>query len=128
MFSGCCLEDVVKISIKKEKYGYFVKWKPILLQEYMQCVTAVDGQWLAELGPMFFSLKETGKSGSAKRRQAQVHLQEMEAQMKEAQAEIEARREERERREAASIRRVEIATPGHPGGATPRRTPHRLGL
>ncbi|KAI9100678.1 hypothetical protein DFS34DRAFT_496914 [Phlyctochytrium arcticum] len=31
-------------------------------KEYMQCVTAVDAQWLAELGPMFFSLKEKGFS------------------------------------------------------------------
>jgi pre-mRNA-splicing factor ATP-dependent RNA helicase DHX38/PRP16 len=31
-------------------------------KEYMQCVTAVDGQWLAELGPMFFTVKETGIS------------------------------------------------------------------
>lgn len=30
-------------------------------KEYMHCVTAVDGRWLAELGPMFFSVKETGK-------------------------------------------------------------------
>lgn len=27
-------------------------------KEYMQCVTAVDPDWLAELGPMFFTLKE----------------------------------------------------------------------
>lgn len=32
-------------------------------KEYMQCVTAVDGHWLAELGPMFFSVKETGRYG-----------------------------------------------------------------
>ena len=25
----------------------------------MQCVTAVDGHWLAELGPMFFTVKES---------------------------------------------------------------------
>ena len=31
-------------------------------QEYMQCVTAVDGLWLAELGPMFFSVKESNLS------------------------------------------------------------------
>lgn len=31
-------------------------------QEYMQCVTAVDGEWLAELGPMFYSVKQAGKS------------------------------------------------------------------
>ena len=31
-------------------------------QEYMQCVTAVDGEWLAELGPMFFSIKESNRT------------------------------------------------------------------
>lgn len=31
-------------------------------KEYMQCVTAVDGEWLAELGPMFYSVKQAGKS------------------------------------------------------------------
>lgn len=33
-----------------------------VLQEYMQCVTAVDGEWLAELGPMFYSIKHAGRS------------------------------------------------------------------
>lgn len=28
----------------------------------MQCVTAVDGHWLAELGPMFYSVKDALKS------------------------------------------------------------------
>ena len=31
-------------------------------KEFMQCVTAVDPHWLAELGPMFFSVKETDYS------------------------------------------------------------------
>lgn len=31
-------------------------------KEYMQSVTAVDAQWLAELGPMFYSVKETIKT------------------------------------------------------------------
>jgi hypothetical protein len=26
-------------------------------KEYMQCVTAVEPEWLAEMGPMFFSIK-----------------------------------------------------------------------
>lgn len=33
-------------------------------KEYMQCVTAVDGHWLAELGPMFYSVKENKKGGA----------------------------------------------------------------
>ena len=28
----------------------------------MQCVTAVEGQWLAELGPMFYSVKDSSKT------------------------------------------------------------------
>ncbi|XP_046397224.1 pre-mRNA-splicing factor ATP-dependent RNA helicase PRP16 [Ischnura elegans] len=101
-------------------------------KEYMQCVTAVDGHWLAELGPMFFSVKETGRSGRDKRRQALEHLQEMESQMKVAQQELQSRREEKERQGQASIRRVEIVTPGirdpESSSSTPRRTPARLGL
>jgi pre-mRNA-splicing factor ATP-dependent RNA helicase DHX38/PRP16 len=30
-------------------------------KEYMRTVTAVDAKWLAELGPMFFSIKESYK-------------------------------------------------------------------
>lgn len=32
-------------------------------KEYMRSVTAVDGEWLAELGPMFFSIKVLRNSG-----------------------------------------------------------------
>lgn len=70
----------------------------------MQCVTAVEGHWLAELGPMFFSVKETGRSGLAKRRQALEHLQEMEGQMKLAQEEIRLRKEQEERKLQAGAR------------------------
>jgi len=31
-------------------------------KEYMQCVTAVDGHWLADLGPMFYSVKDASKT------------------------------------------------------------------
>ncbi|XP_044269534.1 pre-mRNA-splicing factor ATP-dependent RNA helicase PRP16 [Tribolium madens] len=93
-------------------------------REYMQCVTAVDGHWLAELGPMFFSLKETGKSGRAKKKQAAEHLQEMENQMQVAQEEMRARKEAADKREAAMNKGQEIVS----AGATPRRTPARFGL
>lgn len=94
----------------------------------MQCVTAVDGHWLAELGPMFFSVKETGRSGRAKRKQALEHLQEMESQMKIAQEEIKARKEEAEKRELAGQRKTEILTPGVKDPGTPKRSPARFGL
>ncbi|XP_052872660.1 pre-mRNA-splicing factor ATP-dependent RNA helicase PRP16 [Anopheles cruzii] len=91
-------------------------------KEYMQCATSVDGHWLAELGPMFFSVKETGKSGRDKRRQAVEHQNAMEVQMREAQLEIEQRKLD-EAKQQLGIKQ-EIVTPG----ATPRRTPARIGL
>ncbi|XP_048487805.1 pre-mRNA-splicing factor ATP-dependent RNA helicase PRP16 [Plutella xylostella] len=91
-------------------------------KEYMHCVTAVDGRWLAELGPMFFSVKETGKSNRDKRKEAAVHLQRMEEEMR--QAEIKMAENKRKKEEDVPIKQ-EIATPGF---NTPRITPHRLGL
>ncbi|KAF7995979.1 hypothetical protein HCN44_008734 [Aphidius gifuensis] len=100
-------------------------------KEYMQCVTAVDGHWLAELGQIFFSVKETGGSGKANRKQAMLHMHEMEGQMKEAEAEMRTRAKEESEKQQASIRKKEILTPGIREPGTPalyRRTPARLGL
>lgn len=94
-------------------------------KEYMQCATSVDGYWLAELGPMFFSVKESGRSGREKKKQAAEHLQEMEQQMKQAQEQMEADKVEAAHREEALVPKQEILTPG---GQTPRRTPKRFGL
>ncbi|XP_013134537.1 PREDICTED: pre-mRNA-splicing factor ATP-dependent RNA helicase PRP16 isoform X1 [Papilio polytes] len=91
-------------------------------REYMHCVTAVDARWLAHLGPMFFSVKETGKSNRDKKKEAAVHLQKMEEEMKEAEQKM--AEEKRKRDEEVPVKQ-EIATPGL---NTPRRTPHRLGL
>ncbi|KAL7027917.1 hypothetical protein ACKWTF_005655 [Chironomus riparius] len=96
-------------------------------KEYMQCATAVDGYWLAELGPMFFSVKESGKSGRDKRRQAAEHLHKMEAQMQEAQVEIEREKQANAEKQEAILAKQEIVTPGSTE-KTPRRTPARIGL
>ena len=63
----------------------------------MQCVTAVDGQWLAELGPMFYSVKDAEKSRTERKAAAMVHMNEMEEEMKRAQDTIRSRKEEAER-------------------------------
>ncbi len=42
-------------------------------KEYMQCVTAVEPEWLAELGPMFFSIKETHTSRLEQRQKVGAH-------------------------------------------------------
>lgn len=106
-------------------------------KEYMQCVTAVDGNWLAELGPMFYSVKDASKSKSDRIKAATESMNAMEEEMKKAEEQIKARKEEAERSQLASIRKttiVEMGTP-HPRKegrtpelGTPRRTPQRFGL
>ena len=92
-------------------------------KEYMQCVTAVEPHWLAEFGPMFFSIKESHSS----MQQSKARQKEEKAKMKAEMAEVEARKEEEARlaaeREAqtAARQRAQIVTPGRrsePG--TPR--------
>uniref|UniRef100_T1J2J4 RNA helicase n=1 Tax=Strigamia maritima TaxID=126957 RepID=T1J2J4_STRMM len=100
-------------------------------KEYMQCVTAVDGLWLAELGPMFYSVKESAKSRLEKYKQSQKNLNAMEEEMALAQEQLRVRKEEQEAKAQALRRKGEIYTPGHrdPGTPlTPRRSPARFGL
>jgi pre-mRNA-splicing factor ATP-dependent RNA helicase DHX38/PRP16 len=92
-------------------------------KEYMQCVTAVEPQWLAEFGPMFFTLKESHSSmlkSKAKRKEDKAKME----------AEMQAKREEEEERDAASRmrdderrarQRSQIVTPGQRSiSGTPR--------
>ena len=106
-------------------------------KEYMQCVTAVDGYWLAELGPMFFSVKESGKSRSEGKKIAVEHLKNMEREMKAAEMEIKRRKEEEEAKAEKERRKSVIATPGRKPEqfeasdkkpVTPKRTPYRFGI
>ncbi|XP_050971446.1 pre-mRNA-splicing factor ATP-dependent RNA helicase PRP16 [Labeo rohita] len=100
-------------------------------KEYMQCVTAVDGEWLAELGPMFYSIKHAGKSRQENRRRAKEEITNMEEEMSLAQEQIRARKEEQDRKNnVGSVRAIKICTPGRKEETpmTPKRTPARFGL
>jgi pre-mRNA-splicing factor ATP-dependent RNA helicase DHX38/PRP16 len=50
-------------------------------KEYMRMVTSVDGNWLAELGPMFFSIKESYAARLARRAREKQDLKQMENDM-----------------------------------------------
>merc|ERR1719228_2382382 len=93
-------------------------------KEYMQCVTAVDGYWLAELGPMFYSVKESAKSRSEGKRLAVNQLNTMEAEMRTAEQRLKEMEKEQER--TKERKRQQIVTPGSLGGKTPKRTPARF--
>ena len=83
-------------------------------KEYMQCVTAVEPQWLAEFGPMFFTLKESHSSmlkSKAKRKEDKARMEaEMQAKRDEQEAlEAEQRMRDEDRR---AKQRNQIVTPG----------------
>ncbi|KAF9199035.1 DEAH-box RNA helicase prp16 [Haplosporangium sp. Z 27] len=106
-------------------------------KEYMQCVTSVDPHWLAELGPMFYSVKEKSYAHREKRiaTKAEEARMALEMDLKETRE-----KEEREAAEAAaaaaadakaggstSEARFRIATPGFRTPGTPMRK-RRLGI
>ncbi|XP_078482661.1 pre-mRNA-splicing factor ATP-dependent RNA helicase PRP16 [Ciona intestinalis] len=100
-------------------------------KEYMQNVTAVEGEWLAELGPMFYSVKESAKSRHEKRAAAKERMSQMEEELSIAHEQIKKRKKEQESEKKPGAEMVRIATPGQSKLttiSTPRRTPGRFGL
>ncbi|XP_070574858.1 pre-mRNA-splicing factor ATP-dependent RNA helicase PRP16-like [Ptychodera flava] len=93
-------------------------------KEYMQCVTAVDGEWLAELGPMFYSIKESAKSRHHKREKAKADMTAMEEELAAANAELEERKRKAAEKEVVGSKRSKMATPGRRDAAT---HPHQDG-
>ncbi len=69
-------------------------------KEYMQCVTAVEGEWLAELGPMFFTIKDDSFGHRDKRRLDREDAERME---QEIQAQERREREAMEQRRATDM-------------------------
>lgn len=94
-------------------------------KEYMSCVTAVEGEWLAELGPMFFSIKESYESRIAQRHFESREKQIMEQEMLNA----EARKSEADFLDKPILQpKQAVSTPGlfTKVGSVPKRS--RIGL
>mmetsp|Transcript_13683 Transcript_13683/g.20734 ORF Transcript_13683/g.20734 Transcript_13683/m.20734 type:complete len:1116 (-) Transcript_13683:7-3354(-) len=72
----------------------FVIYHELILttQEYMRCTTAVEGEWLAEVAPLFYSMKKTAAEAREARRKARIEREKMELDLKELreQKELEA--------------------------------------
>eukprot|EP00536_Pseudo-nitzschia_multiseries_P002419 jgi/Psemu1/301370/fgenesh1_kg.32_\ len=104
-------------------------------KEYMSCVTSVDGEWLAKLGPMFFSIKESFETTLKRRHEKKLEEAMMRKEMTKKEAQNEEEKTEsdlsRKRLQSLSRKRAAVATPGRAGGSTPRFAPRsrgRLGL
>ncbi|CAM0947729.1 unnamed protein product [Alopecurus aequalis] len=97
-------------------------------KEYMQCVTAVDPQWLAELGPMFFSVKEGNTSFLDRRRWHDEEKTSMEEEMEKLrQEQAEAAGREKGRREKRG-KQQQVAMLGLKKGLTYQRPRRWMGL
>jgi pre-mRNA-splicing factor ATP-dependent RNA helicase DHX38/PRP16 len=97
----------------------------------MQCVTCVDGHWLAELGPMFFSLKDTLKTRSERAKKETSEKSTMEEEMRIAQEKLNRMKEEADAAGSTPSIRNRIVTPFNhiKTTTTPRRiTPFRSGI
>jgi len=94
-------------------------------KEYMRTVTAVDAQWLAELGPMFFSIKESYKSRMERKKKERDDMAKMDAEMK---AHLEERslllQEEEQKKMAAKEKKIEVIE----GVTAMKKKPRRIGL
>lgn len=99
-------------------------------KEYMQCATAVEPQWLAELGPMFFSVKDSDTSMIEHKKKQKQEKTAMEEEMESLRKVQEER--ERERMEEEKVKRLkeqqQVSMPGLKKGSSTYLRPKRLGL
>ncbi|KAL4370878.1 hypothetical protein AHAS_Ahas06G0109800 [Arachis hypogaea] len=93
-------------------------------KEYMQCATAVEPQWLAELGPMFFSVKESDKK---KQKQEKTAMEEEMENLKKMQAEVE-RKQKQEEKEKLAKQQQQVSMPGLKKGSSTYLRPKKLDL
>ncbi|KAI4340648.1 hypothetical protein MLD38_025461 [Melastoma candidum] len=100
-------------------------------KEYMQCATAVEPQWLAKLGPMFFSVKDSDTSLLEHKKRQKEEKTAMEVEMEnlrklQAETEVKSKEMEWDRREKEQQR---VSMPGRKQGpSTYLRRPKKLGL
>ncbi|TIC18606.1 hypothetical protein E3Q13_01918 [Wallemia mellicola] len=92
-------------------------------KSYMQCVSAVDPYWLAELGGVFYSVKEKDATNADKRITSRDFSRKAELEMQMSQDKIRSEKEKQKVKSVASTPKSSIATPGSRSsfGRTPRQ-------
>ncbi|KAL1199104.1 Pre-mRNA-splicing factor ATP-dependent RNA helicase DEAH7 [Cardamine amara subsp. amara] len=98
-------------------------------KEYMQCATSVEPHWLAELGPMFFSVKDSDTSmleHKKKQKEEKTAMEEEMEKLRRDQAESELRNKDREKKKREK-QQQQISGPGLKKGTTYLR-PKKFGL
>ncbi|KAK9277431.1 hypothetical protein L1049_006974 [Liquidambar formosana] len=82
-------------------------------KEYMQCVTAVEPQWLVELGPMLFSIKESDMSMLEHKKRQKEDQSAMEEEMENLRkVQAMADRVSREKKRVKRPKQQQVSMPG----------------
>ncbi|XP_042025035.1 pre-mRNA-splicing factor ATP-dependent RNA helicase DEAH7-like [Salvia splendens] len=99
-------------------------------KEYMQCATAVEPQWLAELGPMFFSVKDSDTSMIEHKKKQKQEKSAMEEEMESLRKvqEDKGRERKEEEKKKRQKEQQQVSLPGLKRGASTYLRPKRLGL
>ena len=87
-------------------------------------MTAVEPEWLAELGPMFFTIKESHSSRLEARAKQRADKLAMEGEMGTA-AIARAKAEAEKEAKSSALRTAQRSAIATPGLKTPRTTPKR---
>ena len=96
-------------------------------KEFMQSVTAVDGEWLAELGPMFFSIKETKRNKlDFKQVLAKERMETLKLELQKADHEMEMEKKQAQNKQSSISKRT-MAQIKDVGGKRPKKF-RRFGL
>ena len=77
-------------------------------KEYMSCVTAVDAHWLADLGGVFYSVKEKGFSAKGRREIEYSKREDLEREIKADRARQKAAEEEAGRDASNGIPKAKV--------------------
>ncbi|KAH9708291.1 pre-mRNA-splicing factor ATP-dependent RNA helicase DEAH7 [Citrus sinensis] len=99
-------------------------------KEYMQCATAVEPQWLSELGPMFFSVKDSDTSmleHKKKQKESKTAMEEEMENLRKIQADEERENKAKEREKRVKERQ-QVSMPGWRQGSTTYLRPKKFGL
>ncbi|MCL7039666.1 hypothetical protein MKW94_021830 [Papaver nudicaule] len=99
-------------------------------KEYMQCATAVEPQWLAEMGPMFFSVKDSDTSmldHKKKQKDVKSAMEEEMENLRKEQAEMEKVNKEKEKQKRTK-QQQKILMPGYTKCSSTYLRPKKLGL
>ena len=102
----------------------YVIYHELLLtsKEYMQCVTSVDGNWLAELGGVFYTVKESSWTRIQQQEESKRKKGEMESEMLRAREKLKMNKELEDNITRTTSDRFKIATPGKLDTSLQRKT------